>query len=247
MRIAVAGSTGVVGRLLVDVAKQHGHQVVGLTRSAGYDLTTGAGLAEALAGVAVLVDVSGPRTTFARTPATYFERSTTQLLEAGRSAGVRHHVALSIVGIERFASGYYVGKQRQEALVAAGPTSWSVLRTTQFHEFAEQVHQQARFGPLVPVPVMSVQPVAAAEVAEALVTLAEAPPCGRAPDLAGPRPEQLADLVRRLGRATGVRAAVLPVRLPGSTWRSIRTGALLPGPNARRGRQTFESWLAATH
>jgi uncharacterized protein YbjT (DUF2867 family) len=155
---------------------------------------------------------------------------------------VRHHVVLSIVGVDRIGSGYYAGKRRQEELAIAGPIDASVLRSTQFHEFAESVLSGGRAGVAV-VPKMRIQPIAAREVANALVTLALGPPVGHAPEIAGPEEQQLVDMVRRLVEVRGLRRAVLPVRMPGAPGRAAADGAALPTEPGPRGRQTFGEWL----
>jgi len=237
MKIAVAGGTGVVGRHVVDVARERGHDVVVLARAEGVDLTTGAGLAERLAGVDAVVDVTSVRTQ-KREDAEAFFGAVTRNLQA---AGAAHVVALSIVGIDDVDTGYYAGKRLQERLLAEGTAPWSVLRATQFHEFAEQALQFVRIGPFSLVPRMLSQPVAAREVAEALVHLAEAGPSGRVPDLAGPERHDMVDLSRRVAD----RRRVVPVRVPGAAGRAMRSGALCPRGDGPRGRITFDAWLAS--
>jgi uncharacterized protein YbjT (DUF2867 family) len=160
-------------------------------------------------------------------------------------AGVGHHVALSIVGIDDVDSGYYAGKRLQERVVAEGGVPWSVLRATQFHEFAEQALHFVTVGPFSLVPRMLSQPVAAREVAETLVELAVGGPVGHAPELAGPDQLQMVDLARRVSRARGLGRRVVPVRLPGAAGKAMRSGALIPTGDGPRGRVTFEEWLAA--
>ena len=243
VRVAVAGGTGLVGRHVVAALRAAGQEPVVLARSVGVDLSSGAGLDEALAGVQVVVDVSGVTTTSRRTSVGFFTASTRQLLAAGERAGVRHHVALSIVGIDRVDLGYYAGKRAQEELVLTGPVPGTVLRATQFHEFAGQVLARSR-GPVAVVPRMRVQPVAACEVADALAALALAGPVGRAPELAGPQEHELVDLARQLLRVRHSRRTVLPVRLPGRVGRQMAQGALLPTGPGPRGSLSFAGWLA---
>lgn len=245
MRVAVVGGTGQVGRHVVSALAATGHDPVVVSRSGGVDVVTGEGLDEALAGAAAVVDVSNVITGRRQVAVRFFTQSTERLLSAEEKGGVGHHVALSIVGIDDVDWGYYDGKRQQERLVAAGPIPWSVLRATQFHEFPDQVLSATRRGPLAVVPKMRTQPVAAREVGAALAELAVGPPAGRTPDLGGPETFMLHDLARRLVRARGQRVLVLPVRLPGAAGRAMATGALLPGPDARLGTQTFEEWLAA--
>lgn len=246
MRVAVAGATGVIGRHVVAVARSRGHEVVGLARSTGVDLTTGAGLAERLAGVDAVVDTTNVRTQQRAAAEAFFGGVSRTLLAAEEAAGVGHHVVLSIVGIDGVPMGYYRGKLVQERVVAQGAVPWSVLRATQFHEFAEQALGFMRVGPFSLVPRMLSQPVAALEVAQALVDLVEAGPSGRVPDLAGPERLEMVQLARRVSRARGLGRRVVPLRVPGAVGRGLRSGALTPPADGPRGRQTFEEWLAAT-
>jgi uncharacterized protein YbjT (DUF2867 family) len=139
---------------------------------------------------------------------------------------------------------YYAGKRLQERVLAEGEVPWSVLRATQFHEFAEQVLHFVTLGPFSLVPRMLSQPIAAREVAAALVEIAEGESVGRAPDLAGPERLQMVDLARRLSRARGLGRRVVPVRAPGAAGRAMRSGALIPAGDRPRGRVTFDEWLA---
>lgn len=230
-----------VGRHVVARCLELGHEPIVLARSTGVDVTTGSGLAEALAGVDVVVDVTNVTTIARRTAIAFFEKATTHLLAAGQAAGIRHHVVLSIVGIDRVDFGYYLGKRRQEELALAGTVPASVLRATQFHEFAGQLLD--RGGPVAIVPRMLSQPIAAREVAEALVDLAAGPPAGLVADLAGPEQHQMVDLVRRVRDARGSRRPVWSVRLPGAAAAGMAHGKLLPGPDAKIGRQTFAEWV----
>jgi uncharacterized protein YbjT (DUF2867 family) len=243
MRVAVAGGTGVVGSYVVEALKASGHDAVVLSRGRGVDVVTGAGLANALTGVEAVIDVSNQSTTSRKKAVAFFDAATTNLLDAGLRSGVRHHVALSIVGIDRVGLGYYAGKLRQEELIHASPLPASVLRVTQFHEFAGQVLQQVP-GPVALIPRARVQPIAAREVAAALVALALGSPVGTAPELAGPQEESLADMARRLLRARGSRKPVLQVRLPVAGAGAMAAGGLLPSGPGPRGVQTYEEWLA---
>lgn len=243
MRIAVAGGTGVVGHHVVEIARARGHETVILARSAGIDLLRGEGLATALSGVDVVIDVTSTSTAAAAESVRFFSSVTANLLDAEERSGVRHHVALSIIGATTVNAGYYAGKKAQEDLVTASATPWTILRAAQFHEFATQIIPQGKVGPLQIVPTMVAQPIAAAEVAAVLVETAEGAPQGLATELAGPKTERMSDLVRRYLRARGSRRPVLQVTLPGAWWRGLRDGTILPGPHARLGTQTFDEWL----
>ena len=245
MRVAVVGGTGVVGRHVVAAAAASGHTPVVLSRSRGVDVTTGHGLDAAFDGVEAVIDVSNVTTTTRRRSVEFFVATTEHLLAAGQRAGVQHHVALSIVGADRVDFGYYYGKRAQEDLVLSGAVPASVLRATQFHEFAGQLLGRST-GPFAFVPRMQTQPVAAFEVAAALVNLVSGQAVGLAPEMAGPEVHEVVDLARRVLSATAQRRAVVPVRLPGATGKAMATGALLPLDSGPRGTQTFASWLTAT-
>ena len=245
MKIAVAGGTGTVGAHVVDVVRTRGHEVVVLTRATGVDLVSGAGLDAALVGADAVIDVVSVSTLDAKESVAFFEATTLALLAAEEAASVGHHVVLSIVGIDRAPEGYYAGKLAQERLVTAGRVPWTILRATQFHEFAAQMHERAKVGPFHVAPKMRTQPVAAREVAERLVALAEEGPTGRARALGGPREESLVDMVRSYARAGGSRAWIPAVPLPGALGRAQRDGSLLPGADADRGVQTYAEWLGA--
>ncbi len=243
MRIAVAGGTGLVGTMVVEVARERGHSPVVIARSTGVDLTNGAGLDRALAGSDAIIDVTNVTTTSRTASIAFFETVTATLLRAAASAKVRHHVALSIVGVDRVGLGYYAGKRRQEELVLAGPVPSTVQRATQFHEFAAQLLAGA-IGPFAPVPAMLSRPVAAREVAELLVAVATGPPLGLAPELAGPEDKLMVAMARQVVKARRLRKVVVPLRLPGAVGHQLRHGGLLPTGPGPRGTQTFDEWLA---
>ena len=245
MKIAVAGGTGVAGRLVVEELRERGQDTVTLSRAAGVDLLTGAGLDDALTGVDAIVDASNVTTMSRAVSVDFFERAGRNLAAAARKAGVRHLVSLSIVGVDRVRNPYYAGKLRQEEIVRDGSVPWTILRATQFHEFAAQIYQRAAIGPVHLAPRMRTQPVAAAEVGARLVELAGAGPAGRVRDLAGPREESLVRMVRAYAHARGSRAWIPAIPLPGAGGRAQRDGSLLPTGDAQLGRQTFDEWLAA--
>ncbi|MGA1836172.1 SDR family oxidoreductase [Herbiconiux sp. 11R-BC] len=256
MKIAVAGGTGAVGRHVVDAARERGHEVVVLSRAVGVDLAGAAGsgavdprLAGMLGGAAAVIDVTSVQTQSAAASERFFGTVTRTLLAAEEAAGVGHHLALSIVGSDRAPFGYYAGKALQERLVGEGRIPFTILRATQFHEFAQQLLGQFSLGPVSVVPTMVSQPVAAREVGEKLVLLAEGGAAGRAPDLAGPEVLRMADMVRSYAAAAatpttaGRRRRVLEVPLPGGFGKALRDGTLLAGPAAELGRQRFAEWV----
>lgn len=242
MKIAVAGGTGLMGSLVVEIAEADGHDVVVLARSRGVDLVTGEGLDAALSGTEGVIDVTNVQTISRAASVDFFSTTTRHLLDAEQRAGVRHHVVLSIVGVDRVDLGYYLGKRAQEDLVATGDVPWTILRATQFHEFAAQMLDQVP-GPVAVLPRQRNQPVAAREVARALVDLVTGAPAGMAPELAGPREENLAGMARRLLRARGSRRRVVSFRMPIRGARGMAGGALLPTSDGPRGAQTYDEWL----
>ncbi|MCR3750083.1 SDR family oxidoreductase [Lentzea californiensis] len=243
MRVAVAGGTGAVGRLVVRQLERAGHEAVVLTRSSGVDLTTGHGLVERLKGCDAIIDVSNKMVLREKAAVEFFGAVTSNLLDAGVRAGVDHVVALSIVGVDEVATGYYKGKRRQEELVSGGPLPWTVLRATQFHEFAEPLLDQAR-GPFVVVPKMLSRPVSTADVAARLVELAGRPAGGYVQPIAGPREWRMEDMAKRIARARGDRKVLIPVRLPGRAGKAMTGGALLPKGPFTEAPGTFEHHLA---
>jgi uncharacterized protein YbjT (DUF2867 family) len=243
MRVAIAGGTGLTGRPVVDSLARGGHEPVALSRAGGVDLVTGAGLAAALAGADAVIDVSNVTTTRRAVAEQFFTAETTHLRDAAAAAGVGHYVLLSIVGVDRVDLGYYAGKRRQEQLLAAGPVPWTVLRTTQFDEFADQVLSRSR-GRVAVLPAMRSRPVAVIEVADALVEAVTAGPVnGYATELAGPEVLWLADMARLVLRRRGERRSVLSVPVPGRVGREFRTGGTLPLDGFREGKRTFDDYL----
>jgi len=246
MRIAVAGGTGVVGQYVVRALNEAGHEPVVLARARNVDIISGAGLDEALVGVEAVVDASNIATSNRKKATAFFETGTTNLIQAGKRAGVSHHVVLSIVGIDRAPLGYYQAKLRHEAVALGSGIGCSVLRATQFHEFAGQVLQRVP-GPIAFIPPVQTQPIAAREVGEALAALAVGAPVGMAGDLAGPEVHHLPDLCRQTLRAQGRKRPVVRFPLPGKAGKAMASGALLPVGDGPRGTETFAEWLGATY
>ena len=243
MKIVVAGATGTVGRHVVATATSRGYDVVPLSRSAGHDVSTGQGLPQAMAGAHAVIDVSGEVTTSAKKSITFATGASRNLLAAEAETGVRHHIALSIVGIDNIDAGYYAGKLAQEQVVSTGSVPWSIVRAAQFHEFAQQVLAAGKLGPLSVIPKILLRPVAAREVAARLVDVAEHEPVGRAEDFVGPADERLVDLVRRMFAFDGVTRPALEVPLPGKYWRACASGVLRGTADAEQGQITFDQWL----
>lgn len=244
MRIAVAGGTGVIGRHVVQTARMLGHEPVVLARSMGVDLLAGDGLDEHLEGADTLIDATSVQTMSARTSIDFFRTVTQHLVTAGRRCGVRHHVAVSIIGAREAPFSYYAGKQVQEDLVLDQPNG-TVVRAAQFHEMAAQTAARTRVGPVYAIPTMRSQPVAAVEVAALLVDVATQDPQGLGPEIAGPERLSMAEMVRRLLEHEGRSGRVVEFPLPGDFGRAMRDGTLHARPDTRIGALTFGEWLTA--
>lgn len=245
MRIAVAGATGNIGARTAAALERAGHEVVRISRSLGVDLSTGAGLDTALTGVDAVVDATNAPPGGRDETIAYLCTTTRNLLAAAARAGVRHHVLLSIVGIDRVeGNAHYAGKRAQEGLVAAGQMPWTIVRATQFHDFAAMVASWTEQDGVAPIAPLLVQPVAPDDVAEILAETAATEPLRDTVDVAGPEPQDLVDMARRTHEAQGRTVTLVP------TWSSIFDArmagdVLLPGPDARIAPTTFEGWLAA--
>jgi uncharacterized protein YbjT (DUF2867 family) len=237
MRIAVAGGTGLVGSHVVNAAQIAGHEVVVLARSTGVDTRTGDGLAEALTGVHVIIDVTNPGTVEEEPATGFFVESSATLQRLGENAGIEHLVVLSIVGIDRIEGGYYAAKLAQERAARSGGVPTTIARATQFHEFAAQMIGWNRQGSTAGIPDLRVQTVAARTVGRFLVEVAEAKPVERATDLAGPDVDDLVALARRFAERFSLGVEIVPAE-PG-----LPPGALLPNDGARIDGPTFEEWL----
>jgi uncharacterized protein YbjT (DUF2867 family) len=247
-KIAVAGATGRVGRHIVDVLTERGHDVVPISRSHGVDVITGEGLADALTGVDRIVDAAtGPSPEEASATA-FFTTATRNLHEAGEQAGARQMIVLSIVGTDRFAGGYGAAKVAHERAAQAGPLPVRVLRAAQFHEFVPQLVEWGTQGEVAYVTDMRTQPVAARAVAEAVADLVAAPATGGEPisEVAGPREESLVDAAALFAARRGLAVKVEGVRDPDDPDLDVYMGGgLLPGPDAILAGPTFEEWLDA--
>jgi len=209
------------------------------------DLRSGDGLDQALAGVEAVIDVTNSTDSDPDEVRAFFGAATGNLLAAERRAGVGHHVVLSIVGVDLVeGNAHYAGKRHQEALVEAGDVPSTILRATQFHEFAEMVVSWTRRGDVATLPPLLVQPVAAADVGTILAEIATGPPQGRARDLAGPEPQDLVDMARRALAARGESIRLVPSWRNGPFSVEMAGEVLLPGPDARLAPTTFDAWLA---
>jgi uncharacterized protein YbjT (DUF2867 family) len=245
VRIGVAGGTGVVGRYVVENMKDAGHDVVVLSRAAGIDLRQDDGLSVALLGVEVIIDVSNAKTSNGAQARAFFVDVTNRLHEAGVAAGVQRLVSLSIVGIDDFPFGYYQAKLAQEDAVFSGPLPSTIVRATQFHEFAAQILVRTRRGPIAVMPIMRAQPIAARSVAGVLVSTALLAPSEKTIEIAGPQEESLVVMARSIVRDRGRHTLVIPLRVPGAAGKMMRSGGQLPRAGARLLGPTFAQWLGS--
>jgi uncharacterized protein YbjT (DUF2867 family) len=245
-RIAVAGATGRVGRHVVDILTERGHDVVPMSRSQDVDVITGDGLADAVAGADVIIDVATGPSPDEQAATDFFTTATRNLTEAGERAGVQRLVVVSIIGIDRLTAGYNVAKLAHEQAALSGPIPARVLRAAQFHEFVAQLMDWGRQGDVVYVPNMRTQLVAARTVAEALADMATdpGPSNGAIAEIAGPREERLVEMARLLARRRGDGVPVEEGDDPSNPDAElVASGALLPGPHATLAGPTFEQWL----
>jgi uncharacterized protein YbjT (DUF2867 family) len=246
MLIAVTGGTGTLGREVVRELSERGHDVRALSRRSPehpVDLTTGEGLDAALAGVEVVVDAAnaGPRRKAAEA---VLVDGTRRLLAAEARAGVAHHIAVSIVGIDRVPYAYYEVKLAQEAVVRDGGVPWTIVRATQFHTLLDMAFSATARAAILPGAGFPLQPVDPREVAAAIADTAEAEPSRAITQFAGPEVRSMRELAQEWRELTGRRAAIVPVPLAGATGRALRAGELTH-PGAWTGRRTFADWLAA--
>jgi uncharacterized protein YbjT (DUF2867 family) len=239
MKIAIAGSTGLIGSQVRALAEAAGHDVVGIARQNGFDLLAPAGLAEALDGVDVVVDVTQSPSLEEAEATSFFETVVGNLGRAADEAHVRRTVMLSVVGADKSPDyGYYVAKVAQEHATRSAAPGPVVLRATQFHEFAGQMLGWNRDGDIARIIDVPTEPVASAEIARLLLELATAESAADT-ELAGPQVEQLVDQVRRLVARQGDDITVEAI--PGPS--SMAAGSMLPGPSAIIRGPRWQEWL----
>lgn len=247
MKIVVIGGTGLIGSKLVRKLRHRGHHVVAASPSNGIDTFTREGLAEAVAGAMAVVDVANSPSYDDTAVTNFFETSTRNLLAAGQVAGVRHHIALSIVGADRLhVNGYLRAKLAQEKAIRAALVAYTIVRATQFFEFAGGIADASTEGDRVRLSPALVQPIAAEEVAESLAEVATQAAINRVIEIAGPLAMGLDKFVGQFLRATkDVRkVSVDPDALYFGA--ALDHESLLPGKNPRLGKIDFADWLDRT-
>jgi uncharacterized protein YbjT (DUF2867 family)/nitrite reductase/ring-hydroxylating ferredoxin subunit len=247
MKIVVVGGSGLIGSKLVAMLMHDGHEVVAASRRSGVDTVTGQGLAEALAGASVVVDVSNSPSFEDAAVMKFFKTSTHNLLIGEAAAGVRHHVALSVVGAEHLLrSGYLRAKFAQEKLIKESSIPYSIIQATQFFEFLERIADAATHGNAVRVPAVHIQPIAADDVARAVAQIATGTALNGTVEIGGPESFYLDGLIQRaLGARNDPREVIAD---PHAHYfgAELSERSLIPGDEAELGEIRFDDWLGRT-
>jgi uncharacterized protein YbjT (DUF2867 family) len=245
MKIVVIGGSGLIGKKLVNNLRKQGHDVVAASPSSGVNTITGEGLAKALAGAQVVVDVANSPSFEDKAVLEFFETSGRNLLAAEAAAGVGHHVALSVVGTDRLlASGYFRAKMAQENLIKASPIPHTIVRATQFFEFVGSIAQAATEGQTVRLSPVLMQPIVSDDVAAVVAEVAVKEPVNGMIELAGPEPIRLDELVRKFLSAKGDARTVTTDASTGYFGTPVNDQSLIPGAHPRLGSTRFEDWLS---
>ena len=244
MKIVVIGGSGLIGSRLVKKLRENGQDVVAASPSSGVNSVTGEGLAEALKGASVVADVTNAPSWEDTAVMNFFETSTRNLLAFEASAGVGHHVALSVVGSERMLdSGYFRAKIAQESLIKASNIPYTIVRATQFFEFVKQIVDYSAEGDKVRMPPALIQPMAADDVASAVAKIATHAPVNGTVEIGGPEQFRLDELARRsLASRRDPREVISD---PNGRYYGIEVSerALVPDNGARLSDTRFETWL----
>jgi uncharacterized protein YbjT (DUF2867 family) len=244
MKVVVIGGSGLIGSKLVEKLRQAGHDALAASPDSGVDSLTGAGLADALEGAEVVVDVSNAPVWSDAAVLDFFQTSTHNILAAEVAAGVGHHVALSVVGTDRLPdSGYFRAKLAQEEAIKGGAVPHTIVRATQFFEFIGRIADSNTDGETVRVPPVLVQPEAADDVAAALAVAAVGAPVNGTVELAGPEQFRLDDLTRRVLDANGDARRVTADRGARYFGAELDDRSLIPDDDARITPTRFEDWL----
>jgi uncharacterized protein YbjT (DUF2867 family) len=244
MRIVIIGGSGLIGSKVVARLREQGYEAVPASPNSGVNTLTGEGLAEVLAGAAVVVDVSNSPSFEDSAVLEFFETSTTNLLAAEAAAGVGHHVALSVVGSDRAPeSGYLRAKVAQEKLISSSSIPYSIVRATQFFEFLTRIADEATDGNTVRIAPVLFQPMAAEDVAKAVARVAVSAPVNGIVEIAGPQQFRFDEFIRLgLGARRDPRVVIAD---PHARYFGTELGerTLVPGADGRLGEIRFEEWL----
>lgn len=244
MKIVVIGGTGLIGSKLVSKLREQGHEAVAASPNSGVNSITGEGLAEALKGAAVVVDVTNSPSWEDAAVLKFFETSTRNLLSYGAAAGVRHHVALSVVGTERLLeSGFFRAKMAQENLIKRSSIPYTIIRATQFFEFVKGITDFSTEGNKVRLPKALIQPMAADDVATAVGRVATGAPVNGTVEVGGPEKFGLDELARQFLAARKDPREV--VTDPNASYYGVRLSerTLVPEDDAQLGETRFDTWV----
>jgi uncharacterized protein YbjT (DUF2867 family) len=244
MKIVIIGGSGLIGSKLTSILRDSGLQALAASPKSGVNALTGAGLAEALEGASVVVDVSNSPSFEESAALQFFETSARNLLAAEAEAGVGHHVALSIVGTERLAkSGYFRAKMVQEKMIKEGSIPYTIVQATQFFEFVASIADSATEGETVRLPTALIQPMAADDVASAIAAVAVGSPLNQTIEIAGPEVFRFDELIRLALEARGDRRKVVADPSARYFGMELDERTLTPGSGARLSATRFEDWL----
>jgi uncharacterized protein YbjT (DUF2867 family) len=247
MKIVVIGGSGLIGSKLVNRLRERGHEVIAASPSSGVNAVTGEGLSTALKGTHVVVDVANSPSFEDKAVLEFFEKSGRNLMAAEAEAGVKHHVALSVVGTDRLLeSGYFRAKMVQEDLIKASKIPYTIVRATQFFEFVGAIAQSATDGQTVRLPPAMMQPIVSDDVAAALADVALAQPINGTVELAGPEKIPMDELVRKFLAASQDTRQVMTDPQARYFGTAVNDRSLTPGNNPRTGPTHFADWLSHT-
>ncbi len=245
MKIVVIGGTGLIGSKLCNILRQRGHEAVAASPASGVNTVTGEGLAAALVGVDVVVDVANSPSFADQAVLDFFQTSGRNLLAAEAVAGVKHHVALSVVGTDRLAeSGYFRGKIAQEKLIREGGIPYTIVHSTQFFEFLGGIVKSGTEGDVVRLSPAFVQPIASDDVAAAMADFTTGKPINGIAEIAGPVRFRLNELVQRYMSASKDARNVVVDASARYFGAELKDETLLPRAGARLGSVTYETWLS---
>lgn len=244
MKIVVIGGTGLIGSKLVGKLKQAGHEAVAASPASGVNTVTGEGLAKALEGADVVVDVANSPSFEDKAALDFFTGSGRNIFAAEKAAGVRYHVALSVVGTERLLEmGYFHAKLVQEDLIKTSGIPYTLVRATQFYEFVPAIAQSATEGDTVRLSPAFFQPMAADDVASALARVTLEKPVNGMIEIGGPKAVRLSDLVKAYLTANNDPRRVVVDTQARYFGILLNDSTLVPGDDARLGATDFEQWL----
>ena len=244
MKIVVIGGSGLIGSKLVNELRSRGNEVVAASPNTGVNTLTGEGLTAALAGGQVVVDVANSPSFEDKDVMNFFVTSCRNLLAAEASAGVKHHVALSVVGTQRVAdSGYLQAKAAQENFIKASPIPYTIVESTQFFEFIERIAKGSEVDGVYRLSPALMQPIAAADVVAALVEATLGAPVNGTIEIGGPEAIPLDELARQVTSARGDPHPIIADAQARYFGAVLNDKSLVPGPNARLGAKRFDDWL----